>query len=70
MVRRAWLLLAVWSAIHCSCWHSTAANLAIESVGNAEISFAQSAASVECYDFIEITLNVAKPSIKNPFTDA
>jgi hypothetical protein len=70
MARRAWLLLAVWSAFHCSCWNSTAANLAIESVGKAEVSFSQSAASVECYDFIEITLNVAKTSIKNPFTDA
>lgn len=34
-----------------------------------EISFSQSAASVEAYDFVEVTLTVAQPDAHNPFTD-
>src|SRR4051812_46521139 len=30
----------------------------------------QSAATVECYDFIDITLRIPAPAIGNPFTDA
>jgi hypothetical protein len=34
-----------------------------------KITFSQSAATVEAYDFVEVTLNVASPDAKNPFTD-
>jgi Protein of unknown function (DUF4038)/Domain of unknown function (DUF5060) len=33
------------------------------------VAFSQSAQAVEAYDFVEITLNVASPDAKNPFTD-
>jgi hypothetical protein len=36
----------------------------------ANVSFSQSAASVEAYDFVEVTINVASPDAKNPFTGA
>ncbi len=34
-----------------------------------EMTFSQSAESVEIYDFIEVTINVIKPSAQNPFKD-
>ena len=34
------------------------------------ISVAQSAPMVEAYDFVEVTLNIASPDVKNPFTNA
>ncbi|HET7840496.1 MAG TPA: DUF5060 domain-containing protein, partial [Terriglobia bacterium] len=33
------------------------------------VTFTQSAETVEAYDFVEVTLNVASPDAKNPFTD-
>src|SRR5215468_10395206 len=33
------------------------------------VTFAQSADTVEAYDFVEVTVTVAKPTAKNPFTD-
>jgi hypothetical protein len=36
----------------------------------ASITFAQSAPTVEAYDFLEVTINVAAPDLKNPFTEA
>jgi hypothetical protein len=33
------------------------------------ISFSQSSESVECYDFVEVTIDVASPSAQNPFTE-
>src|SRR6266542_4048606 len=33
------------------------------------ITFSQSADTVEAYDFIEVTLKVASPDARNPFTD-
>lgn len=33
------------------------------------VTFSQSAAVLETYDFVELTLNVAKPDARNPFTD-
>lgn len=36
----------------------------------AGISFSQSAKSIEAYDFVEITVKVESPDVKNPFTDA
>ena len=44
-----------------------AAHMALASPAN--VSFSQSAASVEAYDFVEVTINVASPDAKNPFTD-
>ncbi len=35
-----------------------------------EVAFSQSAASVEAYDLVEVTVNVAVPDARNPFTDA
>ena len=34
-----------------------------------EVTFSQSSSSTECYDFVEVTMNVAKPLVRNPFTD-
>src|SRR6266436_6186058 len=34
-----------------------------------EISFSQSSESVEAYDFVEVTINVARPNAKNPCTE-
>jgi len=34
-----------------------------------KVAFSQSAATVEAYDFVEVTLNVTSPDAKNPFTD-
>jgi len=34
------------------------------------ITFSQSVDSVTCYDFVEVTLDVANPTAGNPFTDA
>jgi hypothetical protein len=36
----------------------------------ANVTFSQSANSVEAYDFVEVTIQVAAPDAKNPFTDA
>jgi hypothetical protein len=35
-----------------------------------EVSFTQSAGSVEAYDYLEVSAAVAAPSVANPFTDA
>src|SRR5260221_12757176 len=35
-----------------------------------DISFSQAAQSVGGYDFVEVTVNVASPDTRNPFTDA
>ena len=35
-----------------------------------EVSFSQAAASVEPYDFLEVSVNIAGPDARNPFTDA
>ncbi|MFZ0964431.1 MAG: DUF5060 domain-containing protein [Terriglobia bacterium] len=34
------------------------------------IHIAQSSQTVEAYDFVEVTLNIASPDVKNPFTEA
>jgi hypothetical protein len=36
----------------------------------AHVSFAQSAASVDAYDFVEVTVSIAAPDVRNPFIDA
>ena len=35
----------------------------------AQVTFEPSGASVNCYDYLEVTLNVASPTVANPFTD-
>jgi hypothetical protein len=35
----------------------------------AEVTFSQTAACIECYDFVEVTMNVVKPAAGNSFTD-
>ena len=35
-----------------------------------DVSFSQSANSVEAYDYVEVTATVASPSVANPFTEA
>jgi hypothetical protein len=34
-----------------------------------EVTFSQSSLSTECYDFVEVAMNIAKPAAWNPFTD-
>ena len=36
----------------------------------AEVTFSQSTNKVVCYEFLEITVSVKKPTVENPFTDA
>jgi hypothetical protein len=36
----------------------------------ASVNFAPSAGPIDCYDFIEVTVNVKAPDAANPFTDA
>lgn len=36
----------------------------------ANVNFSLSAPAVDTYDFVEVTINVASPDAKNPFTDA
>jgi len=45
-----------------------AASTALASPAN--VSFSLSSPSVDAYDFAEVTINVASPDAKNPFTDA
>lgn len=35
-----------------------------------QLAFSQSAPSVDAYDFVEVTVNVTEPDVKNPFTEA
>jgi len=46
--------------------HSTAAAPAAPP----DIAFSVSADTVECYDFVEVTLKMPSPGVANPFTDA
>jgi len=41
-----------------------------QSIGQSEeVTFSQPSVGTECYDFVEVTLNIAKPAARNPFTD-
>ncbi len=51
------LILAAWSA-----------SAAFASPAN--VTFSQSATTLETYDFVEVALNIASPDAGNPFTDA
>jgi hypothetical protein len=55
---------AVWQSTWLTLWLAPALLAA-----PGEVSFSQSAASVEVYDFAEITVNVVAPDARNPFTD-
>jgi hypothetical protein len=57
------LFLAVTIALVLACPHQINA-------AQRDVSFAQSATTVEAYDFVEVTVNVAAPDAHNPFTDA
>src|SRR5262249_27294823 len=50
--------------------HLSAASNPAEPQKSQEASFSQSSESVECYDFVEVTLRMPKPSGQNPFTNA
>lgn len=41
----------------------------LQAVG-AGVSFVPSSESVACYDFVEVTVNVDRPDVANPFTEA
>src|SRR6266478_1486793 len=36
----------------------------------ADVTFSQSSGEIVCYEFIEVTISVGKPTAENPFTDA
>jgi len=38
--------------------------------GPSDVSFSLSAASIEAYDFVELTAQISRPRAPNPFTDA
>ena len=61
----------IWLACHLVCFTACIA-CAAERVafGQSEgVTFRESAATVDVYDFAEVTLNVAWPTAANPFTD-
>ena len=37
---------------------------------SAGVTFRESAAVVDVHDFVEVTVNVPRPTVANPFTDA
>ena len=67
-MKRRPLHLVVW----CMVWLAANAARADEPATDqepAEITFAESAAAVDVYDFVEVTINVPRPTAVNPFTD-
>jgi Protein of unknown function (DUF4038)/Domain of unknown function (DUF5060)/Putative collagen-binding domain of a collagenase len=41
-----------------------------QSAGRAkEVTFSQSSTTLDCYDYLELTINVVSPGTRNPFTD-
>jgi hypothetical protein len=55
--------------LECACLLGLAASLTLKAApGN--VSFTPAAASVEAYDFVEATVSVTAPDVRNPFTDA
>jgi hypothetical protein len=64
---RILILLACWLV----CWMTHAARGAEPAVvGEAGgVTFRQSATTVDVYDFVEVTMDVARPTAANPFTD-
>src|SRR5579862_9263453 len=54
----------------CVCWSVWMLPLVLAAAPPAEPSFTQSAATVEPYDFVEVTANIPAPPAGNPFLDA
>lgn len=52
------------------CVSAGASFLANAFAAPSNVSFAQSAPSVDAYDFVEVTVNMTNPDARNPFTDA
>ena len=57
---RSWLIAGAWLLI---------APISRLQAAPSNVSFAQSTPTVEAYDFVEVTLTVAGPDARNPFTD-
>lgn len=57
--------------LHAGCGKKKSDSVAEDrSTGQAdEVTFSQSSSSTECYGFVEVTMNIAKPTVRNPFTD-
>src|SRR5207247_11060706 len=36
----------------------------------ADVTFSESSDEIVCYEFVEVTISVGKPTAENPFTDA
>lgn len=67
-MKRRPLHLVVW----CMVWLAANAAWADEPATDnepAEITFGESATAVDVYDFVEVTINVTRPTAVNPFTD-
>src|SRR5947209_10619905 len=63
---------SIYSAALTLCTFFAAAGVSIPSHVNAapsQVVFGQTASSVEAYDYLEVTVNVAAPDARNPFTD-
>ncbi len=61
------LLLAVFDSA-CS---KSQSNPIAKDLSNGEperVKFSQSSPGIECYDFVEVTINVLRPVVRNPFT--
>ena len=59
------------TVLHSGCSRTKSDPIAKDrSIGQAdEVTFSQSSPITECYDFVEVTINIAKPVARNPFTD-
>jgi len=56
--------------VHLNCGKSSSTTFHDpQSVSLPRLSFSQSGETVECYDYVEIAVNVDKPTARNPFTD-
>jgi hypothetical protein len=42
----------------------------VSTAAPSELAFSQSAPAVEAYDFVEVSIQVASPDARNPFTEA
>jgi hypothetical protein len=68
---RLLLFFFTLTVVHTSCSQKKP-NLVGEDQANPHgepVTFTQSASSVECYDFLEVAMQIAKPDVGNPFTD-
>ena len=64
------LLILLLAALHWSCSNPVSdVPSTLQPTVLPNMSFSQSSEFVECYDFVEITINVSGPSVQNPFTE-